>query len=46
MNSAPQTGTPSVIRWFYRRVFRGYEWIVIAGLLTGLYFFFKGGIAR
>ena len=33
--------TPSIIGWLYRFIFRGFGWLFLIGMLTGLYFFFR-----
>lgn len=42
MNNQKQDDTPPIIRWLYRRLFRGFGWVFLAGLLTALYFIIHG----
>ena len=42
MNNQKQDDTPSIIRWLYRRIFRGFGWVLLAFILTALYLFIHG----
>lgn len=41
-NKKQDDNTPPIIRWLYRRIFRGFGWVFLAGMLTALYFIIRG----
>jgi hypothetical protein len=44
MNTKQETA--STIRWLYRYIFRGLGLVLLAGVLTWLYLFFRAGAYR